>query len=164
MSLTGPNSTSLTGPRSFSHYKSRGFGRFFAQLSCCVFFVSDYLPISKNRLFQKKGAFIVFFKFLCFKFEIWNFSFLGLLKHYKNGGFSQLLWFLLLKKRKRQQQKTITGISGFGFFGSKKWPFRDAYLFSKKNLFYSVFWVRVFWAKLSKRGNLGHPPKEKFDW
>ena len=32
---------------SFSHYKNRGFRRFFgAQLSFCVYFVSSYLPIS----------------------------------------------------------------------------------------------------------------------
>ena len=27
--------------------------------------------------------------------------------------------------------------------------------------FYSVFWVRAFWAKLSKKGSFGHPPKKK---
>ena len=42
----------------------------------------------------------------------------------------------------------------FGFL-VQKWPFRDAYLLFKKKglkpLFYSVFWVRAFWAKVSKR-------------
>ena len=27
--------------------------------------------------------------------------------------------------------------------------------------FYSVFWVRAFWAKLSKKGIFGHPPPPK---
>ena len=36
-------SKSIIGPRSFSHYKNRGFRRFFfAQLSLCVFFVPSY--------------------------------------------------------------------------------------------------------------------------
>ena len=59
----------------------------------------------------------------------------------------------------------ITGISGFGLFFFQKWPFRDSKLFSKKWVaetpyFYSVLGVRVFLAKLSKKGNFGHPPKK----
>ena len=38
----------------------------------------------------------------------------------------------------------------------QKWPFRDAHLLSKKRpwnpYFYSVFWVRAFWAKVWKKG------------
>ena len=30
--------------------------------------------------------------------------------------------------------------------------------------FYSVFWVRAFWAKVSKKGNFGHPPKKGKNW
>ena len=50
------------------------------------------------------------------------------------------------------------------FFGPK-WPFRDAYVFSKKKfaetpIFIVFFGVRAFWAKLSKKGNFGHPPKK----
>ena len=56
----------------------------------------------------------------------------------------------------------ITGISGLGFSFVRKWPFRDAHLFFKKcsaeTLSYSVFRC-AFLAKLSKKGNFGHPPK-----
>ena len=39
--------------------------------------------------------------------------------------------------------------------------FGEARLPSRSALFYRVFWVRVFWAKLSKKGNFfGHPPKK----
>ena len=52
----------------------------------------------------------------------------------------------------------------WGFF-VQKWPFRDAYLFSKNALlnpyFYSVFWVCAFLAKLSKRGILDTRQKQK---
>ena len=67
-------SKSIFWPRSFSHYKNRGFRRFFfAQLSLCVCVCFFLFPIiwqfSKNSLFQKKGAKIGFFNFLCFKFK-----------------------------------------------------------------------------------------------
>ena len=67
-------SKSIIGPRSFSHYKNRGFRRFFfAQLSLCVCVCVFLFPIisqfSKNCLFQKKGARIGFFNFLCFEFK-----------------------------------------------------------------------------------------------
>ena len=51
-------------------------------------------------------------------------------------------------------------------FWVQKWPFCDAQLFFKK-LFsespgFIVFWgVRAFWARLSKKGDFGHPPKER---
>ena len=61
----------------------------------------------------------------------------------------------------------ITEIYEFWFF-VQKWPFRDAHLLSKKKTwnpyFYSVFWVRAFWAKVSKKGNCEKPPKKKIDW
>ena len=60
----------------------------------------------------------------------------------------------------------ITGIYEIKFFLVQKWPFRDAYVFSKKRfaetpIFIVFFWVRAFWAKLSKKGNFGHPPKKE---
>ena len=65
----------------------------------------------------------------------------------------------------------ITGIYKFWFFWSKIGPFRDTQLVSKKKtlenpIFYSVFGVQAFWAKMSKKGNFEKPPKkkEKFDW
>ena len=57
----------------------------------------------------------------------------------------------------------IIGISGFGFF-VQKWPFRDSELFSTKwaaeTHFYSVFWVRAFWVKLSKKGKSWTPTRK----
>ena len=60
---------------SFSHYKNRDFSRVFgAQLSFCVFLLCpEICQFPKNSLFfEKKGAKIGFFKFLCFKFIFEN--------------------------------------------------------------------------------------------
>ena len=57
-----------------------------------------------------------------------------------------------------------------GFFGPKMAVSWRICVFQKKvcwnPYFYSVFGVRAFWAKLSKKGNFGHPPKkeENFHW
>ena len=53
----------------------------------------------------------------------------------------------------------------FGFL-VQKWPFRDAHLLSKKKwpwnpYFYSVFWVRAFWAKVSKNGKFWKATQKK---
>ena len=79
-----------------------------------------------------------------------------------------MLVFLLLKEKKGKR-KMITGISGFGFFGPKMAVSWRITFFQKnrlKPLFYIVLGVRVFWAKLSKKGNFWTPPKKKdnFDW
>ena len=57
----------------------------------------------------------------------------------------------------------------FGFL-VQKWPFRDAHLLFKKKgpetpHFYSIFWVRAFWGKVSKKGKFEKRPikMEKFD-
>ena len=70
--LTGPSlgvfkvinwakSKLLTGPRSFLHYKDRGFRRFFAQLSLCVFFGAQFSGNFLKRAFLKKKGAIFFF-------------------------------------------------------------------------------------------------------
>ena len=60
--------------------------------------------------------------------------------------------------QREEKGKTITGILGFGFFGSKNGGFVTGNCYSKigllKPYFYSVFWVRAFWAKLSKKDSL----------
>ena len=64
----------------------------------------------------------------------------------------------------------ITEIYKFWVFWSKNGRFVTHICFPKKKalkpLFYSVFWVRAFWAKVWKKGNFEKPPKkkEKFDW
>ena len=56
------------------------------------------------------------------------------------------------------------------FFGPKMAVSWRTTAFQKKrpwnHYFYSVFCVRAFWAKLSKKGNFGHPAKkeENFHW
>ena len=57
-----------------------------------------------------------------------------------------------------------------GFFGPKMAVSWRTSAFQKKGpespIFIVFFWVRAFWAKVSKKGNFGHPPKkdEKFHW
>ena len=59
----------------------------------------------------------------------------------------------------------ITGISGLGLFWSKNGRFLTQNCFPQNGLLkpysYSVFSVRTFLAKLSEKGNFGHPPKKK---
>ena len=62
-------SKSIIGPRSFSHYKNRGFRRFFCSVIIVCFLFPIISQFSKNSLFQKKGAKIGFFNFLCFEFK-----------------------------------------------------------------------------------------------
>ena len=88
---------------SFSHYKNRGFRWFLgAQLSFCVFFCFQLFFSYPRIAIQKRGAKIVFFFsiFSVLSYFFWKFSFFGLLKHYKNRGFSNFGGFLLLKEKK----------------------------------------------------------------
>ena len=155
---------------SFSHYKNTGFRLFWVLNYQFVFFLFPVIcQFSKNSLFQKKGVKIGSFNFQCFKFKFWNFSCFGLLKHYKNRGFSNCWGFLLLKEKKTGKKNDNWNLWILVFL-VQKWPFRDAHLLFKKRAwnpyFYSVFWVRAFWAKVSKKGNFQKPPRkmEKFDW
>ena len=92
----------------FLAYKNSGFKRFVlhTQLSFCVFFCpqfsGNFLKITffKKRV-QKLGFSI--FSVLSLNFE--KYLFLGLLKHYKNRGFSNFLCFVLLKEKKTGQKK-----------------------------------------------------------
>ena len=80
MLLTGPRLAILTATNwatlivtnwatSFSHYKNRGFRWFFwcSVISLCFFLFSVIFQLSKNSLFQRRGAKNVFFNFQCFK-------------------------------------------------------------------------------------------------
>ena len=59
----------LTGPRSFSHYKIGVSGDFLFSYHCVFFWRPVIWQFSKNSLFQKKGAKIGFFNFLCFNLK-----------------------------------------------------------------------------------------------
>ena len=61
----------------FLAYKNSGFKRFLAHtiVILCFFLCPIIWQLSKNSLFQKKGAKIGFFKFLCFKLIFGKFSF-----------------------------------------------------------------------------------------
>ena len=64
----------------------------------------------------------------------------------------------------------ITEIYKFWVFWSKNGRFVTHICFPKKKerpwnpYFYSVFWVRVFWAKVSKKGNFEKPSKKGKLW
>ena len=66
--------------------------------------------------------------------------------------------------KRRKQAKNDNWNLWILVFSVQKWPFRDAHLLSKKRAwnpyFHSVFRVRAFWAKLTKKGNFGHPKKK----
>ena len=96
----------------------------------CFFLFSVIFQLSKNSLFQKRGAKIVFFNFQCFKLFFWKFSFFGLLKHYKNRGFSNFWGFLLLKEKKTGKKNDNWNLWILVFL-VQKWPFRDAHLLAK---------------------------------
>ena len=97
----------------------------------------SYLKIAfLKKWVQKLGFsnFCVLSKFLE------NSLFLGLLKDYKNRGFSRFLCFLLLNKKKGKK-KMITGISEFGFFLSKNGRFVTHNFFPKKQAETPIFIV-----------------------
>ena len=177
--LTGPSlalfkvinwskSKLLTGPRSFSHNKNRGFRRFVLLSYHCVFFLCPIIcQFSKNSLFQKKGAKIGFFNFLCFKFKFWNYL-LGVCSNTIKIGVSANFGVFCCCKRRKRPKKKITGISGCGFFCPKMAVSWLKTVFQKMGCWnpycYSVLGVRAFLAKLSKKGNFEHPPKERKKW
>ena len=136
-----------------------------------VFFLCPiFWQFSENSLFQKKGSKIGFFNFQCFKFKFWKFSFLGLLKDYKNREGFQLICVFCVVEREENRQKMITGIYEFWFFGSKNGRFVTHICFSKKGpetpIFIVFFGRALFGPSCQKKGNFGHPPKqeENFHW
>ena len=110
---------------------------------------------------QKLGFSI--FSVLSLNFE--DSLFLGLLKHYKNRGFSNFLCFVLLKEKKTGK-KMITGIYEFGFFWSKNGRFVTHNCFSKKKnpettIFIVFFVCALCGPSCQKREILDTQPKKK---
>ena len=124
----------------FLTYKNSGFKRFglHTQLSFCVFFCAQLsgnfpkIAFFKKRV-QKLGFSI--FSVLSIKFEN---SFFGLLKHYKNRGFSIFCVFCCWERRK-QAKKMITGIYEIKFFWSNNGRFVTHMCFPKKSLLKPLF-------------------------
>ena len=101
----------------FLAYKNSGFKRFVlhTQLSFCVFFCAQLSGnFLKIAFFKKRVQKLGFSIFSVLSLKI---LFFGLLKHYKNGGFSIFCVFCCCKIRK--EAKMITGIYEFCFFGAK---------------------------------------------
>ena len=160
---------SLSGPSLFSHCKNRVSSDVFLLSYHFVFFCAQLSGNFLNIAFFKKRVqkLVFFFFFLCFKFEILKFSFLGLLKHYKIWGFSKFRNFFV--EREESRQKMIIGISGFGFFGPKmaiSW--RISFIQKKEKAetpIFIVFWGCALFGPSCQKRKFGHPPKkEKFDW
>ena len=157
---------------SFSHYKNRVFRWFLVLSYQFVFFFCFQLFFSFLKMaFFKKGVQKLgfpIFSVLSYFFE--NSLFLGLLKHYKNRGFSWFEVFLLLKEKKIGKKNDNWNL-WIWFFFVQKWPFCDAHLLSKQKgpetPIFIVFggWA-VFGPRCQKRKNLkSHPKtKRKNDW
>ena len=153
---------------SFSHYKNRGFKWFFgcSVISLCFFLFPVICQFSKNSLFQKRVHKIGFFNFQCFKLNFENSLFFGLLKHYKNRGFSNFWVFLLLKEKKTGKTKNdnwnlwilgpphlalnppyfflfFFGFSG-GFKGQVRWPKGPPHLALNPPYLFLLFFYCVF--------------------
>ena len=119
--------------------KNSGFKRFVlhTQLSFCVFFCAQFSGNFLKIAFFKKRVQKLGFSIFCVLSQFFEF-FLGLLKHYKNRGFSRFLCFLFLKDKK-EAEKLITGIYKFGFFWSKNGRFVTHICFPKKKALEPLF-------------------------
>ena len=87
----------------FLAYKNSGFKRLVlhTQLSFCVFFCPQFsVNFLKIAFFKKRVQKLGFPIFSVLSLDFQNSLFLGLLKHYKNRGFSEFLCFVLLKEKK----------------------------------------------------------------
>ena len=162
-------SKSIIGPRSFSHYKNRGFRRFFggSVIIVCVCFFSSQLSgcFLKIAFFKKRVQKLGFPIFCVLSLNFQNSLFLGLLKHYKNRGFSWFLCFLLLWGKKKAKKNDNWNFWIWLFF-VQKWPFRDSELFSTKRvaetpIFIVFFGGALFWPSCQKREILETHQKRK---
>ena len=150
----------------FLAYKNSGFKRFVlhTQLSFCVFcpqFSGNFLKIAffKKRV-QKLGFPI--FSVLSLNFE--NSLFLGLLKHYKNGGFQQIFVFCVVEREENKQKKDNWNLWIWDFW-VQNGRFVTHICFSKKrpwNPYFIVFFgCALFGPGCQKREILDTHPKKK---
>ena len=137
---------------------------FFAGLSFRVFFCAQLLANSlKMVFFRKRVQKLVFPILSVLSLTLENYLSFGLLKHYKNWGFGQLLSFLV-EREKNRPKRMITGISGFVFCCRKmavSW--RTSVLkkcFAETPNFIVFFGCTLFWPSCPK-GKLWTPTKKK---
>ena len=156
---------------SFSHYRNRGFRWLFwcSDISLCFFCFQLFPNFLQIAFFKKGGKNKVFSIFSVLSLNFENSLFLGLLKHYKNR-VSAIFWGFLLLREKKIGQKYDNWNLWILVFWSKNGSFVTHICFSTKKClkpcFYSVFWVRAFWAKVSKKVKFEKPArkKENSDW
>ena len=95
---------------------------------------------------------------------------MGLLKHYKNWGFSQFCGFLLLKEKKKANKKNDNWNFWFWVFVGPKMAVSWGITAFQKNLaetpIFIVFLGARFLGQVVKKGKFSTPTKkkEKFDW
>ena len=114
----------VSGPSLFSHYKNRGFRRFFLCSHFEFFLCPIILQFSKNSLFKKWVQKLGFSIFSVLSLNFKNSLFLGVLKHYTNRGFSIILCFLFWRRRKWANKNDNWKFWIWAL--CPKWPFRDA--------------------------------------
>ena len=85
---------------SFSHYKNRGFRWFFGCSVIILWFFQLFFSYLKIAFFKKGVQKLVFSIFSVLSYFFENSLFFGLLKHYKNRGFSNIWVFGCWKRRK----------------------------------------------------------------
>ena len=132
----------------------------------CVF--SFGAQLSGNFLniafFFKKGC-NCFFDFLRFKFKFCKFSFSRFAKTLLKYEFQLILVFFVVAREEKGKNKWQLKFLDLRFFCPKMAVSWRISVFQKMpcwNLyFYSVFWVRAFLAKLSKKGKFWTPTKNK---
>ena len=96
-------SKSIIGPRSSSHYKNRGFRRFFCSIiivCVCVFCSQLLANFLKIAFFKKRVQKLGFSIFCVLSLNFENSLFLGLLKHYKIGVSANFCVFLVVREEK----------------------------------------------------------------
>ena len=154
----------------FLAYKNSGFKRFLAHtvIILCFFLCPIIWQLSKNSLFQKRVQKMCFSNFCVLSQFLENSLFLGLLKHYKNRGFSRFLCFFVFEREKRQEKNDNWNF-WIWIFLSKNGRFVTHNFFPQKigwNPYsYSVFGCAFSGPRCQKSNFwISCQKKENFDW
>ena len=167
MLLSGPSRPSvIIWAKLFLAYKNSGFKRFLAHtvIILCFFCAQLSGNFLKIAFFKKRVQKLGFSNFsVLSSFLKW--SFLGLLKHYKNRGFSRFLCFFVVE-REEKRQKNDNWNFWICFCPKMAVSWRIT-VFPKmpcwNPYFYSVFGCALSGPSCQK-GNFWTPPKKKKFW